>query len=233
MDYKNLILIVEDEKNIRKFIGASLETQGYVVKFGKDGEEGLRMALSYNPDLILLDLGLPDMEGLEFIKRLKGFLSIPVIVVSARENERDKVTALDLGAEDYITKPFSLAELLARVRVALRRKNNLELEGKEVKTIYQFEGLYINIESREVRVNDEKIHLTPIEYKILLLLVKHQGKVLTHNFIIKEIWGTNINSETQGLRVFMVSLRRKLETGKKKNNYIYTEIGVGYKFNCQ
>ncbi|MGL5616126.1 MAG: response regulator [Sarcina sp.] len=232
MDYKNLILIVEDEKNIRKFIGASLETQGYVVKFAKDGEEGIRMALSYNPDLILLDLGLPDMEGLEFIKKVKEFLIIPIIIVSARENERDKVTALDLGAEDYITKPFSLAELLARVRVALRRKNNLELEGKEIKTIYQFEGLYINIESREVRVNDEKIHLTPIEYKILLLLIKHQGKVLTHNFIIKEIWGTNINSETQGLRVFMASLRRKLESDKNKKYYIYTEIGVGYKFNC-
>lgn len=230
MDFKESILIIEDEKNIRRFIGASLETQGYSVLFADSGEEGVRMAFSYNPELILLDLGLPDMDGVEIIKKIKEFMDIPIIIVSARENDRDKVQALDLGAEDYVTKPFSIAELLARIRVVFRKNNKGTNNEGEIVKKYEFDGLSVNLETREVKKKGDRVHLTPIEYKILLLLIKNSGKVLTHNFIIKEIWGASIGNETQGLRVFMANLRRKIEGIDGKKRYIETAVGVGYRF---
>lgn len=225
-----LVLIVEDERTIRNFISASLATQSYAYKEAKTGQEGLAMVMSYNPDLIILDLGLPDIDGIDFIKKVKSLIDTPIIVVSARGHERDKVEALDNGADDYITKPFSIAELLARVRVVFRNKSkisnneNLNIEN------YEFEGLKVDIINRKVSVNNEIIHLTPIEYKILILMIQNCGKVLTHNFIIKKIWGGIIGNETQSLRVFVANLRRKIEKNSSTPTYIITEVGVGYRF---
>lgn len=225
-----VILLIEDEKNIQNFIKASLKTQGYNVITAQNGKEGLSMVLSYNPDLILLDLGLPDIDGIKLIKEIKDLVKIPIIVVSARESDRDKVRVLDLGSEDYITKPFSIAELLARVRVVFRRVDDLKSDVLNERKIYNFGDLVVDIEMREVSVDKKLIHLTPIEYKILNLFIKYSGKVLTHNFIIKEIWGGVIGNETQSLRVFVASLRKKIKSGGDNSIRIVTEVGVGYRF---
>lgn len=230
MTNNKVVLLIEDEKNINNFMKASLKTQGYDVISARTGGEGLAMALSYNPDLILLDLGLPDIDGIELIKNIRQLMKNPIIVVSARENDREKVKALDLGAEDYITKPFSIAELLARVRVVFRRLDVLDFDKENEEQVYNFGELTVDVESREVKVNDELVHLTPIEYKILILFIKYSGKVLTHNFIIKEIWGGVMGNETQSLRVFVASLRRKIKGNGENSIRIVTEVGVGYRF---
>ena len=228
MELKPLILIIEDDKSISKFIKISLEAQDYRCEETKYGKTGISMALSMCPDVIILDLGLPDIDGIQVIETLKAVVNSKIIVVSAREHERDKVEALDKGADDYLTKPFGASELLARIRVALR---NIAREGKKNSetTLFKIKDLEINIEKRKVYINEDEVHLTPIEYKILTLMAKHAGKVLTHSFIINEIWGSNLDNETQSLRVFMASIRRKIEKDPTQPVYILTEIGVGYR----
>lgn len=193
---KKLILLVEDDKTIRKFISTALLTQDYDVKEAITGKEGISIAVSYSPDVVLLDLGLEDMDGIEVIKAIRQFSNIPIIVVSAREQDRDKVEVFDAGADDYLTKPFSIVELLARVRVAFRHSQVEAQQKDDVKSTFEVDKLLIDFDKRKVIVDDVEVHLTPIEYNILSLLAKHHGKVLTHNFIIKEIWGSVIGNET-------------------------------------
>nr|UWI51916.1 response regulator transcription factor [Clostridioides difficile] len=228
---KKLILLVEDDKTIRKFISTALTTQDYDVKEAITGKEGISIAVSYSPDVVLLDLGLEDMDGIEVIKAIRQFSNIPIIVVSAREQDREKVEVFDAGADDYLTKPFSIVELLARVRVAFRH-SQVELQQKEeIRSTFEVDELLIDFDKRKVIVDNNEVHLTPIEYNILSLLAKHHGKVLTHNFIIKEIWGSIIGNETKSLRVFMATLRRKIEKQPADPRYIITEVGVGYRLN--
>lgn len=228
---KKLILLVEDDKTIRKFISTALLTQDYDVKEAITGKEGISIAVSYSPDVVLLDLGLEDMDGIEVIKAIRQFSNIPIIVVSAREQDRDKVEVFDAGADDYLTKPFSIVELLARVRVAFRHSQVEAQQKDDVKSTFEVDKLLIDFDKRKVIVDDVEVHLTPIEYNILSLLAKYHGKVLTHNFIIKEIWGSVIGNETKSLRVFMATLRRKIEKQPSNPRYIITEVGVGYRLN--
>lgn len=228
MNSKQYIIVVEDDKPIREFISASLSAQGYKHVETDKGIEAITLAMANSPDLIILDLGLPDIDGLEVIKKLREWSKTPIIIVSARENERQKVEALDLGADDYLTKPFGIGELLARIRVALRHVNTIKTEDEDIK-FFKVKKLCIDIDKRKITIDNVEIHLTPIEYKIMVLLCKYPGKVLTHNFIIHEIWGTAMGNETKSLRVFMASLRRKIEKNPAEPEYIYTEVGVGYR----
>lgn len=229
MDNKSVILVIEDDKAIRNFILAALKTQGFRYLETEKGQEGLALFMSHNPDIIILDLGLPDMDGLDIIKKVRMWSNKPIIVVSARGQEREKVEALDLGADDYITKPFGISELLARLRVSLRHSYKLVNEQNNSIDNFILGDLKIEFEKRIVSIRGEEIHLTPIEYKLLTLLSKHAGKVLTHNFIMKEVWGSTMGNETQSLRVFMASLRRKIEDEPAQPRYILTEVGVGYR----
>ena len=181
--------------------------------------------MSHNPDLILLDLGLPDIDGTEVLKQIRSSSDIPIIIISARGQEREKVNALDLGADDYITKPFNIEELFARIRVVLRRYKPQDVRTND----FKLGGLLVNFEKRKVYINDEEIHLTPIEYKMLVLLIQNQGKVLTHRFIQQEIWGSPTTDDYQSLRVFMSNIRRKIETDTSEPKFIKTEVGVGYR----
>jgi len=226
MDNKPYILVVEDDRPIRNFITASLKAQGFnYIETGK-GSEAIALSMSHNPDLIVLDLGLPDIDGVEVITKIREWSKTPIIIVSARENERQKIEALDKGADDYLTKPFGIGELLARIRVSLRHRITSQGENKDT---FKVKDLIVDFNKRRVIINEEQIHLTPIEYKIMALLCKYPGKVLTHNFIIHEIWGSAMGNETQSLRVFMASLRRKIEKNPAQPDYIYTEVGVGYR----
>lgn len=225
---KPLILIVDDENSIRSFLQVSIETQGYKCIDAANGESALMLAVSHNPDILILDLGLPDMDGLEVIKRLRKISQIPIIIISARGHDREKVEALDAGADDYLTKPFSVTELLARIRVILRHKSNDNISQKE-NLIFKIKDLLIDIDKHRVWYNNEEIRLTPNEYKVLVLLVKNQGKVLTHKFITENIWGSTMTEDTQSLRVCMGNLRRKLGEDPSQPQYIITEIGVGYR----
>ncbi|MBC5997422.1 DNA-binding response regulator [Romboutsia ilealis] len=229
MSLKPQILIVEDEKPIRKFIRVSLETQGYECIESSDGSNAITLVYSMNPDIIILDLGLPDMDGIDVISKIREVSEAKIIVVSARGHEREKVYALDTGADDYLTKPFSVPELLARIRVSLRHKSEMNAIGVEDMKIFEVRGLKINFEKHEVSVDGKSVHLTPIEFKLLELLSKNSGKVLTHRFIINKIWGGHLDTETQSLRVFMASIRRKIEKNPAQPEYIKTEVGVGYK----
>lgn len=224
-----LILIVDDEKPIRHFIKVSLETQKYACIEAKNGAEALTLATSHNPDIIILDLGLPDMDGLDVIRQLHGWSGMSIIVVSARGHEREKVQALDAGAADYLTKPFGVAELLARIRVALRRITSLDTQIGANQTAFKLGDLRIDWEKHRMAIHDQVVHLTPTEYKLLALLAKYQGKVLTHRFIINEIWGASSIDDTQSLRVCMGNLRRKIEEDTTQPRYIITEVGVGYR----
>ncbi len=228
MDIKPMVLVIEDENAICNFITAILNSNGYRVAKSNTGKTGLSMAVSYNPDVILLDLGLPDMDGVEVLKSIREWSRIPVVVVSARGHEREKVEVLDLGADDYIVKPFGTSELLARIRTALRHSPQSmggESNGTEKITIGDLE---IDFGKRLVLLDGNMVHLTPVEYKILALLSKNPGKVLTHDYIIKEIWGTYAdNSHT--LRVNMANIRRKIESNPGFPKYILTEMGVGYR----
>ena len=223
-----LILIADDEKPIRNFIKVALETQDYKCLEAQDGSESLSLTASHHPDLMILDLGLPDMDGLEVIQKIREWSQIPIIIVSARGHEREKVEALDLGADDYLTKPFSVAELLARIRVALRR---ISAAGStdEQQSVFELDQLKVDFEKRKVLLGENDIHLTPTEFSLFSLLVKHRGKVLTHRFIINEVWGSTTVSDTQLLRVSMGNLRRKIEKDPAQPRYILTEVGVGYR----
>lgn len=228
MENKPFILVVEDDRPIRNFITTSLKAQGFNYIETDKGVEGIALSISHKPDLIILDLGLPDIDGIDVVTKVRELSEIPIIIVSARENERQKIEALDKGADDYLTKPFGIGELLARVRVSLRHSITTNKE-EDNKGLFKVKDLIVDFNKRKVTINDEVIHLTPIEYKIMALLCRYQGKVLTHNFIIKEIWTAPVGNETKSLRVFMASLRRKIEKNPAQPQYIYTEVGVGYR----
>lgn len=228
MDDKPYILLVEDDRPIRNFITTALTTQGYKCIGTDKGNEAIALSMSNNPDIIVLDLGLPDIDGIEVVKKIREWSKTPIIIVSARDNEHQKVEALDEGADDYITKPFGIGELLARIRVSLRHVNVSKKEGKSI-DLFKVRNLSVDFNKRQVLVNNKEVHLTPIEYKIMVLLCKYSGRVLTHNFIINEIWGAQVGNEAQSLRVFMASLRRKIEKDPAQPEYIYTEVGVGYR----
>lgn len=225
MNAKANIIIIEDEKNICSFIETVLSPQNYHVTCAYTGAEGLHLISAIKPDVVLLDLGLPDMDGLEIIEKVRTYSSIPIIVISARTLERSKVAALDMGADDYLTKPFGTAELLARIRTALRHSQRMEANSSK----YEVGGLIIDFERRLVKVNGQDVHLTQIEYKLVSLLAQNAGRVLTYETIISNIWGPYADSDNQILRVNMAHIRRKLEENPAEPQYIFTEIGVGYR----
>ena len=220
------ILIVEDDKTIQNFLKVTLKTQNYNYIIAETGLSGLSLFYSNRPDLVLLDLGLPDIEGIEVLKQIRQNSSIPIIVVSARSSETEKVMALDYGSDDYVTKPFNAAELLARIRAALRHC----LKEKVSEPIFELDYLKVDFERRHVWVKDQEIHLTPIEYKMLVLLITNRGKVLTHHFIQENVWGYETTDDYQSLRVFMANIRRKIEIDSSSPHFIITEVGVGYRF---
>ncbi|MBR4150399.1 MAG: response regulator transcription factor [Firmicutes bacterium] len=229
MEIRDKILIVEDEKSITGFISAILQANGYDVIIAHTGAEAFTMISSHCPDLMLLDLGLPDMDGLSIISTVRQWTQLPIIVVSARNHERDKVDALDRGADDYVTKPFSAGELLARIRVAIRHNSlhgdaALQSGGK-----YVIKDLTVDLDKHQVLLHGENARLTQNEFKIVLLLAKCAGKVLTYDFIMKEIWGPQSMGSNQILRVNMANIRRKIEKDPAQPEYIFTEIGVGYR----
>lgn len=219
------IIIIEDEKNICNFIETVLTPQNYHVVCAATGAEGLLQIHAVNPDLVLLDLGLPDMDGMEIIEKVRAYSTVPIIVISARTMEYSKVAALDMGADDYLTKPFGTAELLARIRTALRHSQK---DGSK-NTRYEVGSLLIDFERRLVRVKSQDVHLTQIEYKLVSLLAQNAGRVLTYETIISKIWGPYADNDNQILRVNMAHIRRKLEDNPAEPHYIFTEIGVGYR----
>lgn len=218
------VLIVDDEHPIRRFLNAALGNR-YTVLEAENGEDALQAVAIHRPDVIILDLGLPDMDGMDVTRRLREWTDVPVIVISVRDGEPDKVAALDAGADDYLTKPFGISELLARIRVVLRRANKSESES----VTYQNEDLLVDLMKREVRVNDCAVMLTPTEYSILRILVNHAGKVLTHQQLIKEVWGGNYEVDSHLLRVNVSNLRRKIESDPLRPRHIITEPGIGYR----
>ena len=226
--YKAKILVVEDDPAISNLIRTTLETQDYQFHTAQNGSGALMEAVSYNPDVMILDLGLPDMDGVDIIKKVRGWSSLPIIVVSARTEDRDKVEALDAGADDYLTKPFSIEEFLARLRAALRRSHT-EAKAGEESSLYTNGDLTMDFAAGCAYVKGEEIHLTPIEYKLLCLLAQNTGKVLTHNHILKEVWGGAQASDIPSLRVFMATLRKKIEQHPDSPRYIQTHVGVGYR----
>jgi two-component system, OmpR family, KDP operon response regulator KdpE len=229
MESKPLILVVEDDKPIRHFICVSLEAQGYRCIDTQLGKTAISLVSSNNPDIIIMDLGLPDMDGIDVITMIRPMTKAAIIVVSARGHDVEKVEALDRGADDYLTKPFSLPELLARIRVAIRHSNQVNPSHQESPSEFLVGDLKIDFEKRRVFLSDNQIHLTPIEYKLMVLMAKYAGRVLTHKFILNEIWGTFSGNDTQSLRVFMANIRRKIEVDPAQPRYILTEVGVGYR----
>ena len=223
-----LFLIVEDDKQIRKFINFSLKSQEYNCIETETGKDAMNVILNQQELMaIILDLGLPDMDGIDIINKVREFSAIPIIVVSARDQDNEKVEALDAGADDYLTKPFSIKELLARMRVILRHSNNNKKE--EIPVVYRIGDLEIDQEKHKVTLEGNDIHFTPMEYKVLTLLIRNSGKVLTHKYLLKEVWGNYLESDVQSLRVFMANIRRKLEKNPAKPRYIFTEVGIGYR----
>ena len=221
------ILIIEDEPALQRFLRVTLEAQNFKVIEAETGEQGLRHASTSVPDLIILDLGLPDLDGVEVTKRLREWSAIPIIVVSARGKEQDKVIALDAGADDYLTKPFGVSELLARVRVVLRHLATADRRTGE--SLFESGDLKVDLGRRDVRVNGQTVHLTPNEFKLLAVLIKNVGKVLTHRQLLKEVWGPGSGDETHYLRVYMNQLRQKLEADASRPKHLLTEPGVGYR----
>lgn len=226
---KNSILLIEDEENIRSFISTTLKNQGYKITTTATGSDGLSLAASLCPDLILLDLGLPDVDGMDVIDSLRSWSSIPIIVISARSNEHEKAKALDLGADDYITKPFGTVELMARIRTSLRHSDQMQGVTSLQQKPYQCKDLNINFENHVVSLEGKIIHLTQIEYKLLTLLAKNSGKVLTYTYIMGKIWGPYTDNNNQILRVNMANIRRKIEKNPATPEYVFTEIGIGYR----
>ena len=220
------VLLVEDDERIRSYIKAVLAANGYAVLETGNAATAVSMLASHNPELMLLDLGLPDRDGRELLREIRAWSRVPVVVLSARGLERDKVLALDGGADDYVTKPFGTDELLARIRTALRHAAR-PAQGEEA--VFRVGALTVDTRRRRVRVEDREVHLTQIEYKILTLLCENAGKVLTHDFMIREVWGPFSNCDTQLLRVNMANIRRKIEKDPAMPEYIRTEIGVGYR----
>ena len=226
---KAQILVVEDDNAVAKLMAATMESQDYQYRIASTGASAIMEALSYKPEVMILDLGLPDTDGIEVIKKIRAWSNMPIIVVSARSEDTDKVAALDAGADDYLTKPFSVDELLARLRVALRRVRHDRQRLSEESSVYENGGLRIDYAAGCVYLDGSEIHLTPIEFKRLVLLANNTGKVLTHNYILREVWGNPAASDMRSLRVYMATLRKKLEKNTSETKYIQTHIGVGYR----
>ena len=222
------ILVVEDDAPVRNLITTTLKAHDYKYITAKNGASAILEASSHNPDIVLLDLGLPDMDGVEFIKKIRTWSNMPIIVISARSEDTDKIEALDAGADDYLTKPFSVEELLARLRVTQRRLASAKGESSGI-SVFQNGKLRVDYAAGCAYMNDEELHLTPIEYKLLSLLSHNVGKVLTHTFITRKIWGSSWDNDIASLRVFMATLRKKLESAPDSPQFIQTHIGVGYR----
>ena len=227
MENKKTILIVEDDKYIIHFLSMSFKEEDYAFQVAGTVKEAVSLFYANRPDLVILDLGLPDGDGMEVIRSIREIADTPVIVVSARQEEEEKIHALDAGADDYVTKPFYMGELLARMRAALRKA---EIHPQEKESCFEQGDLLVDYEKRRVEVGGTEVHLTPIEYKILNLLIANRGKVLTHHYILKEIWGYAEGVEAGTLRVFMATLRRKIEKNPSDPQHIITEVGVGCRF---
>jgi two-component system, OmpR family, KDP operon response regulator KdpE len=225
-----LILVIEDDPQLLRFLRTTLASNGYKLVEAVNGTEGLNQVALRHPDLIILDLGLPDIDGLEVTRRLREWSATPIIVVSAREKERDKVAALDAGADDYLTKPFGTAELLARIRVALRHA--LTAKGAE-DGVFEVDDLRVDLAHRQVFIKETEVHLTPIEYKLLTVLVQYAGKVVTGHQLLKEVWGPAYVTESHYIRVYMGQLRHKLEADPTRPHYLLTEPGVGYRLKLE
>jgi len=223
----NLVLVIEDELAIRRFLKPSLESHHFKVVEAITGTEGLGLASSHKPDVVLLDLGLPDMDGLEVIRRLREWSEVQIIVLTARGKEKDKVAGLDAGADDYLTKPFDMGELIARVKVALRHAQRLKQGGEE--SLFETKGFTVDLSARIVKVKGKEIHLTPNEYNLLTLLIRYAGKVVTQKQILKEIWGPYSDDQPQYLRLYIYQLRQKIELNPNRPQYLITEPGVGYR----
>lgn len=226
-----VVLLIEDEPQMRRFLRATLGSHGYRIVEARTAEEGLAQATSRSPDVVLLDLGLPDRDGLDVVRSLRGWCRAPILILSARGQERDKIEALDAGADDYITKPFGAGELLARIRVALRHAARpAEDAAAEVVAV---SGLRVDVLRREVRVGEREVHLTPIEWKLLTALIQNAGKVMTHRSLIIEVWGPAHADQTHYLRVHMAQLRQKIEAEPARPRFIVTEPGIGYRFRVE
>ena len=226
-----VVVLIKDEAPIRRFLRATLTAQGYRLHEATNGADGLVEVASRQPDVVIVDLGLPDMDGLQVIRRLREWSAVPVIVLSARGLERDKVTALDAGADDYVSKPFSAGELLARIRVALRHAAGATHEGSEA--AFKVGELHVDLLRRHVTVGAAEVRLTPIEYKLLSTLVHHAGKVVTHQQLLREVWGPSHEDQAHYVRVYMAHLRHKLEVEPARPRYLLTEPGVGYRLTVE
>ena len=226
---KPTILVVEDDGPVRNLMITTLKTHNYKYLTATQGSEAVMVASSHNPDVVFLDLGLPDMDGVDVIRQIRSWSNMPIIVISARSEDEDKITALDAGADDYLTKPFSVDELLARLRVTVRRLALMNNDGNTDSSLYTNGALKIDYAAGCAYLNDEELRLTPIEYKLLCLLARHTGKVLTHTYITQNIWGQSWDNDIASLRVFMVTLRKKLESAPNTPQYIQTHIGIGYR----
>jgi two-component system, OmpR family, KDP operon response regulator KdpE len=224
---KGKILVIEDEPQMQRFLRIVLQGQGYNFIEAQTGQEGLVQASTRSPDIILLDLGLPDIDGLEVTRRLREWSDIPIIILSAREQEQDKIKALDAGADDYLTKPFGAGELLARIRVAIRHK--IMRHSTTGEPVFILDNLRVDMSQRQVFLNEQEVHLTPIEYKLLTVLIQNAGKVVIHNQLLKEVWGPSYLKETQYLRVYMTQLRHKLEIDPARPRFLINEPGIGYR----
>jgi two-component system KDP operon response regulator KdpE len=224
------ILVIEDEPEIRKFLKAVFASHDYKAEFAENAKEGLKRITAHPPELVILDLGLPDMDGLEVIKTVREWSAVPIIVLSARGQEKDKVSALELGADDYLTKPFGIPELLARLKVALRHARQ---QAGSSEAVFVAGDISVDLDKRQVMLKGEEIHLTPTEYKLLCVLVKHAGKVVTQHQLLKEVWGKNSTENSHYLRIYAQHLRTKLHDDPMRPRYIVTEPGVGYRLKTE
>ena len=224
---KPLILVIEDDAQIRRFLRATLTAEDYQFHEAVSAREGIAQAAARQPDLVLLDLGLPDQDGLEVIREIRRWSQVPVVVLSARGQEKDKIAALDLGADDYVAKPFAVGELLARIRAALRRAAPAAADGAD--NAIRFGDVEADFEKRQITVGGREVHLTPNEYKLLQVLIKHAGRVVTQRQLLNEVWGPQHTEQSQYLRVYVAQLRRKLERDPARPRYLQTEPGVGYR----
>jgi two-component system, OmpR family, KDP operon response regulator KdpE len=233
MTDRPLVLVVEDEVPIRRFLRAALTSHGYRIAEVDTGRKAVISITSQPPDLVILDLGLPDMDGLQLLDEVRAWSQVPFVVLSARDQEREKVDALDRGADDYLTKPFGMEELLARLRVALRNRARLAASASEESARFQSGDLRVDLAARQVFVREEEVHLTPTEYRLLTALVKHAGKVLTHAALLREVWGPGYAEELHYLRVHMAKLRQKIEAEPARPRLLLTEQGVGYRLRAE
>lgn len=224
MDVPN-ILLIEDEPQIRRFVRTALQAEGWQVFEAEQGQRGLIDAATRAPDLMIVDLGLPDMDGLQVIQDLRTWSAMPIIVLSARSDEKDKIEALDAGADDYLTKPFSVGELLARVRAHLRRRET----GNSASSVFSFGDVVVDLVKRTVERNGEAVHLTSTEYRLLTVLIRHAGRILTHGQLLRDVWGPNHNEHSHYVRIYMANLRQKLEKDPTQPEHLLTEIGMGYR----